>query len=75
MSEDARGLDRALRLVRVNDLLARYDEMQRSPRLAKIPVLVTTCDPTRAPLGVPTIEKPLERDELRSLVALACGRA
>ena len=55
--------------------VAFYDEMQRSPRLAKIPVLVTTCDPTRAPLGVPTIEKPLELDKLLSLVALACGRA
>src|SRR5262249_23476726 len=27
---------------------ALYDEMQRSPELAKIPVLVTTSDPTRA---------------------------
>ena len=52
-----------------------YDEMQRSPRLAKIPVLVTTADPTRAPVGVPTLEKPLRLDKLLALVALAHGRA
>jgi CheY-like chemotaxis protein len=52
-----------------------YDELQRSPRLAKIPVLVTTSDPTRAPIGVPTLEKPLRLDKLLSLVALVCGRA
>jgi len=51
-----------------------YDEMQRSPQLARIPVLVTTSDPTRAPLGVPTLEKPLRLDKLLSLIALACGR-
>lgn len=53
---------------------ALYDEMQKSPRLARIPVLVTTSDPTRAPRGVPTIGKPLRLDRLLSLVALACGR-
>ena len=52
-----------------------YDEMQRSPQLAKIPVLVTTSDPTRAPAGVPTLEKPLRLDKLLALVALSCGRA
>jgi CheY-like chemotaxis protein len=51
-----------------------YDEMQRSPLLAKIPVLVTTSDPTRAPHGVPTLEKPLRIDKLLALVALAAGR-
>jgi CheY-like chemotaxis protein len=54
---------------------ALYDEMQRSRSLAKIPVLVTTSDPTRAPRGVPTLEKPIQIDTLLSLVALACGRA
>jgi CheY-like chemotaxis protein len=51
-----------------------YDELQRSPQLARIPVLVTTSDPTRAPPGVPTLEKPLRLDKLLSLVALALGR-
>ena len=54
---------------------ALYDEMQRSPLLARIPVLVTTSDPTRAPRGVPTLEKPIQIDKLLSLVALASGRA
>ena len=53
---------------------ALYEEMQRSPQLAKVPVLVTTSDPGRAPRGVPTLAKPLEIDRLLSLVALACGR-
>ncbi len=51
-----------------------YDEMQKSPALAKVPVLVTTSDPTRAPRGVPTLAKPLTLDQLLSLVALAYGR-
>jgi len=53
---------------------ALYEEMQRSPQLAKIPVLVTTSDPSRAPLGVPTLEKSLKLDRLLSLVAFAYGR-
>jgi CheY-like chemotaxis protein len=53
---------------------ALYDEMQRSPSLARIPVVVTTSDPTRAPLGVPTLGKPLRLDKVLSVVALACGR-
>jgi CheY-like chemotaxis protein len=53
---------------------ALYDEMQKSPRLARIPVLVTTSDPTRAPPGVPTLGKPFRLDRLLALVALACGR-
>jgi len=51
---------------------ALYDEMQKSPQLARIPVLVTTSDPSRAPAGVPTLDKPLRLDKLLSLVALAC---
>jgi len=53
---------------------ALYDEMQKSPALKRIPVLVTTSDPTRAPRGVPTLAKPLRLDKLLSLVAFACGR-
>jgi hypothetical protein len=48
--------------------------MQRSPHLARIPVIVTTSDPTRAPRGLPTLEKPLKLDKLLALVALACER-
>ncbi len=54
---------------------ALYAEMQKSPELAKIPVLVTTSDPSRAPRGVPTLVKPLKLERLLSLVAFAVGRA
>ena len=50
-----------------------YDELQKSPQLAKIPILVTTSDPTRAPRGVPTLAKPFRLDRFLNLVALACG--
>ena len=72
--EDASLVILDLRMPGMNGVTL-YDEMQKSPRLAKIPVLVTTSDPTGAPQGVPTIEKPLALDQLLSLVALACGRA
>jgi CheY-like chemotaxis protein len=63
-----------LRLPGMNGI-ALYDEMQRSPHLARIPVIVTTSDPTRAPRGLPTLEKPLKLDKLLALVALVCERA
>lgn len=52
-----------------------YEEIQRTPALASIPVLVTTAEPSRAPQGVPTLAKPFRVAQLLSLVALACGRA
>jgi DNA-binding response OmpR family regulator len=51
-----------------------YDEVQKSPELARIPLLVTTSDPTRVPRGVPTLPKPLQLDKLLSLVAFAHRR-
>jgi CheY-like chemotaxis protein len=51
-----------------------YEEMQKSAVLAKVPVLVTTSDPTRAPRGVPTLAKPLALDRVLKLVAMSCGR-
>ena len=51
-----------------------YEEIQRTPALASIPVLVTTAEPSRAPQGVPTLAKPFRVAQLLSLVALACGR-
>lgn len=54
---------------------ALYDELQKSPQLARIPVLVMTADPARAPNGVPTLAKPIRLDKLLSLVALAHGHA
>lgn len=47
-----------------------YDAMQRIPSLAKIPVLVTTSDPTRSPPGVPVLAKPIDVEQLLELVGL-----
>jgi DNA-binding response OmpR family regulator len=49
-----------------------FEVMQRSAELAKVPVVVTTSDPSRAPRGVPTLAKPLQLDRLLALIALAC---
>jgi CheY-like chemotaxis protein len=50
-----------------------YNIMQRSPGLERIPVLVTTSDPTAAPLGLPVLEKPLNFKDLLHMVSL-CAR-
>lgn len=52
-----------------------FEEIQRTPALASIPVLVTTAEPSRAPQGVPTLAKPFRVTQLLSLVEMACGRA
>lgn len=49
-----------------------YEAMQRDPRLARVPVLITTSDPSRAPSGVLVMRKPLNLqrlfDAVRSLL-------
>lgn len=37
-----------------------WSAMRRDPRLAKVPVIVTTSDPSRAPRDVPIVRKPLD---------------
>lgn len=51
-----------------------YDAMQRDPRLENIPVLVTSTDPTRAPPGLPMMEKPVDADAFLRFVAMACRK-
>jgi CheY-like chemotaxis protein len=46
-----------------------YDAMQADPELAKIPVLVSTSDPTRAPSGVLIMKKPIDVDRFLDAVA------
>lgn len=48
-----------------SELLRR---MRGDPRLAKVPVLVSTADPSRAPQGIPALKKPVDLDQLLSLV-------
>jgi two-component system, sensor histidine kinase and response regulator len=45
-----------------------YDTMQRDPRLCKIPVIVSTSDPSRAPSGVLIMKKPVNLARLLDVV-------
>jgi two-component system, sensor histidine kinase and response regulator len=45
-----------------------YEAMQNDPRLARLPVVVSTSDPSRAPSGVLIMKKPVNLDRLLSTV-------
>jgi CheY-like chemotaxis protein len=45
-----------------------YAKMQSDPRLAKIPVIISTSDPSRAPSGVLVMKKPLNLSRLLGTV-------
>lgn len=49
------------------------EAMGKDPRLAAIPVVVVTSDPTRAPAGHVTFQKPLKLDVLIDAVARLSG--
>jgi CheY-like chemotaxis protein len=49
-----------------------YDVMQRDPRLSKVPVIVSTSDPSRAPRGVPILKKPIDLGRLMRAVREHC---
>jgi DNA-binding response OmpR family regulator len=49
-----------------------YEQLQKRPSSASIPILVVTAEPSRAPLGVPTLEKPIRLDKMLKLVELCC---
>lgn len=50
-----------------------WERMQASPRLASVPVIMITSDPSRAPSGVLTIRKPLNLRVLLHTVEKCCG--
>jgi len=50
------------------------DQMRRSERLAHVPVLITTSDPSRAPRGIPLLKKPMDLSELLAAVREHCTR-
>lgn len=52
-----------------------YALMQRDPRLARVPVIVATSDPTHAPRGLPTFGKPTSLERLLGAVEQACRAA
>lgn len=45
-----------------------YEAMQKDPRLARLPVVVSTSDPSRAPSGVLIMKKPVNLDRLLNTV-------
>jgi two-component system, sensor histidine kinase and response regulator len=45
-----------------------YERMQKDPRLVKLPVIVSTSDPSRAPSGVLIMKKPVNLGRLLSAV-------
>jgi CheY-like chemotaxis protein len=49
-----------------------YQAMQREPRLAGIPVIVITSDPSRAPAGLLIMKKPMNLERLLSCVGQHC---
>jgi CheY-like chemotaxis protein len=51
-----------------------FATMQRDPRLANVPVIVSTSDPSRAPGGVPVMKKPIDVERLLDTIRRHCGR-
>jgi CheY-like chemotaxis protein len=45
-----------------------YAAIQSDPKLATIPVVVSTSDPSRAPAGVLLMRKPIDLDRLLSVI-------
>ena len=52
-----------------------YQALQADPQLARIPVIVSTSNPGRAPAGVVVIPKPLKLERLLGAVARALAEA
>ena len=49
-----------------------YEQLQKRPELAAIPTVAVTAEPSRAPIGMPALEKPIKLRKLLELVALCC---
>lgn len=49
-----------------------YDKMQEDPRLCKVPVIISTSDPSRAPAGPLVLRKPINLDRLLGAVRRLC---
>jgi CheY-like chemotaxis protein len=45
-----------------------HARMARDPRLCRVPVIISTSDPSRAPAGVPVMKKPIDLDRLLAAV-------
>ena len=49
-----------------------YEKMQADARLARIPVIISTSDPSRAPSGVLIMKKPIDLNRLIGTVQKHC---
>ena len=58
-------LDLAMPEMSGNEL---FDRMSADPRLADIPVLISTSDPSRSPKGLPLIKKPINLERMLAAV-------
>jgi DNA-binding response OmpR family regulator len=65
-------LDLVMPVVDGNEVFSR---MQREPRLSKVPVIVSTSDPSRAPSGVLTLRKPVNLQNLLGAIQARCSAA
>jgi CheY-like chemotaxis protein len=63
-------LDLIMPLMTGNEVFA---SMQRDPRLAQVPVIVSTSDPSRAPSGVLIMKKPIDLERLLGAIRRYCG--
>lgn len=72
--------DEALPCVVILDLLMPvmdgnqvYERMQGDPRLAGVPVIITTSDPSLAPSGLLIMKKPINLERLLATVDQICS--
>jgi DNA-binding response OmpR family regulator len=63
-------LDLIMPVMNGNEL---YAEMQADARLATVPVVVSTSDPSRAPSGVLIMKKPIDLRRLLATIAGLCS--
>ncbi len=49
-----------------------YEQLQQDARLARIPVIISTSDPGRAPAGALIMKKPIDLDRLIGTIQKHC---
>ena len=59
----------------VMDGSALYGRLRQDPRLAEVPVIFATSDPSGAPKGAPTMTKPIDLERLMQAIKVHCERA
>jgi DNA-binding response OmpR family regulator len=64
-------LDLMMPVLDGNEVIER---MKRSDRLARVPIVITTSDPSRAPAGIPVLRKPMSLHAILDRVKEHCPR-